>query len=237
MYALPSTPLASNSDARLVLAVREPSWPWCPGGTCIQALPLRIFIVFRSCWRSGSGVLCVFFRVYVVAMPLFLEIENGTRYHRQVRPSIPCRQCKRPSPLDAERRCRTGRVAAPRHPRPDRAAGKTLLSPVAAWYIADILSGTPPPTNAKRGAIAYKTGTSYGFRDAWALGFDTDYTVGVWVGRPDGSPSPGHYGRNTAAPLLFRVFDLLLTVRITHSDLSRTTTVERMRPRLALSSC
>jgi penicillin-binding protein 1C len=57
--------------------------------------------------------------------------------------------------------------------------------------------------------IAHKTGTSYGFRDAWALGFDTDYTVGVWVGRPDGSPSPGHYGRNTAAPLLFRVFALL----------------------------
>ena len=38
---------------------------------------------------------------------------------------------------------------------------------------------------------------------------DRDYTVGVWVGRPDGSPSPGYYGRNTAAPLLFRIFDLL----------------------------
>jgi penicillin-binding protein 1C len=57
--------------------------------------------------------------------------------------------------------------------------------------------------------IAHKTGTSYAFRDAWAIGFDQVYSVGIWCGRADGSPSPGRYGRNTAAPLLFRVFDLL----------------------------
>ncbi|MCB1771448.1 MAG: penicillin-binding protein 1C, partial [Candidatus Competibacteraceae bacterium] len=86
----------------------------------------------------------------------------------------------------------------------------------ACWYLSEILRGSPVPQNiapltssARPRLIAHKTGTSYGFRDAWALGFDADYTVGVWVGRPDGSPSPGHYGRNTAAPLLFRVFDLL----------------------------
>ncbi|MFO1170673.1 MAG: penicillin-binding protein 1C [Hyphomicrobiaceae bacterium] len=90
--------------------------------------------------------------------------------------------------------------------RPDRAAGKTLLSPVAAWYIADILSGTPPPTNAKRGAIAYKTGTSYGYRDAWAAGFDGKHTVLVWIGRPDGVPTAGLTGLNSAAPILFDAF-------------------------------
>ena len=91
-----------------------------------------------------------------------------------------------------------------------------LLTETACWYLGDILRNAPVPQNvvgpasvARPRVIAHKTGTSYGFRDAWALGFDADYTVGVWVGRPDGSPSPGHYGRNTAAPLLFRVFDLL----------------------------
>ena len=94
--------------------------------------------------------------------------------------------------------------------------GRPLLTEVACWYLADILGNAPLPPNvltpssaARSRTIAYKTGTSYGFRDAWALGFDPNYTVGVWVGRPDGSPSPGHYGRNTAAPLLFRIFDLL----------------------------
>ncbi|HRF63083.1 MAG TPA: penicillin-binding protein 1C [Candidatus Competibacter sp.] len=94
--------------------------------------------------------------------------------------------------------------------------GQSLLTETACWYLTEILRTAPTPGDvptptsvARPRPIAYKTGTSYGFRDAWALGFDADYTVGVWVGRPDGSPSPGHYGRNTAAPLLFRVFDLL----------------------------
>lgn len=98
---------------------------------------------------------------------------------------------------------------------PDQPAQR-LLSETACWYLGDILRHAPVPQNVvgpasvtRPRAIAHKTGTSYGFRDAWALGFDAEYTVGVWVGRPDGSPSPGHYGRNTAAPLLFRVFDLL----------------------------
>ena len=57
----------------------------------------------------------------------------------------------------------------------------------------------------KRPDIAYKTGTSYGFRDSWAAGIAGDYTVVIWVGRPDGGPRPGVTGRKAAAPLLFDI--------------------------------
>ena len=62
-------------------------------------------------------------------------------------------------------------------------APRRLIEPAAAWYVGNVLIGTPPPENAVGGRIAYKTGTSYGYRDAWALGFDGRRTVGVWVGR------------------------------------------------------
>jgi penicillin-binding protein 1C len=95
-------------------------------------------------------------------------------------------------------------------PAGDRPASRNvparLLSPVAAWYVADILRGTPPPHNAARGRIAYKTGTSYGYRDAWAAGFDGKHTIVVWIGRPDGVPTPGLTGLSAAAPLLFEAF-------------------------------
>jgi penicillin-binding protein 1C len=81
-----------------------------------------------------------------------------------------------------------------------------LLSPVAAWYIADILKNAPPPANARAGQIAYKTGTSYGHRDAWSAGFDGRHTIVVWVGRADGAAVPGLSGRLYAAPLLFDAF-------------------------------
>ena len=87
-----------------------------------------------------------------------------------------------------------------------RANTPALLAPVAAWYIQSILRGTAPPRNAKGGDIAYKTGTSYGFRDAWAAGFDGKTTIAVWVGRPDGVPEPGITGVGTAAPILFDAF-------------------------------
>ena len=83
---------------------------------------------------------------------------------------------------------------------------RRLMSPVAAWYVADILKDAPPPPNTRGGAIAYKTGTSYGYRDAWALGFDGTYTIAVWVGRPDGASTPGLIGRTAAAPILFAAF-------------------------------
>jgi penicillin-binding protein 1C len=83
---------------------------------------------------------------------------------------------------------------------------RRLLTPAAAWYVADILRSAPPPANAKGGAIAYKTGTSYGYRDAWAAGFDGRHTIVVWVGRADGTATPGLTGRNAAAPILFDAF-------------------------------
>ncbi|WP_210027704.1 penicillin-binding protein 1C [Methylobacterium sp. PvR107] len=81
-----------------------------------------------------------------------------------------------------------------------------VAEPVAAWYVADILRGTPPPENALPNRIAYKTGTSYGYRDAWAAGFDRHVTVVVWIGRPDGAAVPGLVGRTVAAPILFDAF-------------------------------
>ena len=80
------------------------------------------------------------------------------------------------------------------------------MEPVAAWYVANTLLGTPPPENGAPGRIAFKTGTSYGYRDAWSIGFDGRHTIGVWVGRPDGAPVPGLVGRSAAAPILFDAF-------------------------------
>ncbi len=81
-----------------------------------------------------------------------------------------------------------------------------LFSPEAAWLAADILAGLPPPANAPAGRIAYKTGTSYGHRDAWAVGFDGSHVAGVWMGRADGASVPGAFGGELAAPILFDTF-------------------------------
>ncbi|WP_458761048.1 penicillin-binding protein 1C [Afipia sp. TerB] len=83
---------------------------------------------------------------------------------------------------------------------------RRLLEPSAAWQVGHVLLGTPPPLNAPGHRIAFKTGTSYGYRDAWSIGFDGRYTIGVWVGRPDGAPVPGQLGRTAAAPILFDAF-------------------------------
>jgi penicillin-binding protein 1C len=86
---------------------------------------------------------------------------------------------------------------------------RRVTDPVAAFYVADILRGAPPPANALKGRIAFKTGTSYGFRDALAIGFDRGTTIAVWVGRPDNGPTPGLIGREAAAPILFDAFERL----------------------------
>ena len=88
-------------------------------------------------------------------------------------------------------------------------SGPPVLSPAAAWYVTDILRGVPPPITGSPGRIAYKTGTSYGYRDAWSIGYDGQHVIGVWVGRPDGTPVPGLSGVVTAAPILFEAFDRL----------------------------
>ena len=102
------------------------------------------------------------------------------------------------------------KVAAPIRP----GAAPRLLAAVPNWYVQSILRGTAPPRNAKGGEIAYKTGTSYGFRDAWAVGFDGRHTIAVWVGRPDGVPEPGITGVGTAAPILFDAFARLPGLRV-----------------------
>ncbi|NOD94375.1 penicillin-binding protein 1C [Ruegeria sp. HKCCD4884] len=83
------------------------------------------------------------------------------------------------------------------------------LSETSAWQVADILAGLSPPAGGATGALAYKTGTSYGHRDAWAIGFDGQHVIGVWLGRADGTPVPGAFGGDLAAPLLAEAFSLM----------------------------
>jgi penicillin-binding protein 1C len=91
-----------------------------------------------------------------------------------------------------------------------------LVTPEAAWIVYDMLSGVPEANSlrrisamASRPGLAWKTGTSYGMRDAWAIGIDSRHTVGVWVGRPDNSALPGNTGRDSAGPLLRTIADHL----------------------------
>mgnify|MGYP001824064958 CR=1 FL=1 len=94
-----------------------------------------------------------------------------------------------------------GVTAKPRVP-----GGRSMFPAVAAWHVADMLSGVAPPRGTARLPIAYKTGTSYGNRDAWSIGFDGRYVLGVWVGRADGAPVPDLSGITVAAPVLFDGF-------------------------------
>ena len=98
----------------------------------------------------------------------------------------------------------------------DPITDRRILSDGAAWIVRDILEANPRPgyspgtfDSGTRPRVAWKTGTSYGFRDAWALGATRRYTVAVWIGRPDGTPLPGQYGAVTALPLMFQVVDSL----------------------------
>ncbi|SFA54461.1 penicillin-binding protein 1C [Paracoccus halophilus] len=84
-----------------------------------------------------------------------------------------------------------------------------MIGPVAAWQVGDILAQNPAPNGARQRPLAYKTGTSYGHRDALAVGFDGAHVASVWLGRPDGTPVPGVFGGDLAAPVLFDLFDAL----------------------------
>ena len=86
--------------------------------------------------------------------------------------------------------------------------GQRVVSDVAAWQVGNILQGLAPPAGSAALNIAYKTGTSYGHRDAWALGYDGRHVGGVWMGRADGSSVPGAFGGDLAAPVLFALFGL-----------------------------
>ncbi len=107
---------------------------------------------------------------------------------------------------------RGGLAGQPRlHPQAPRRETR-LMSEGAAFIVREILeTGGQPgrPFQEQPRRLAWKTGTSFGFRDAWAVGVTQRFTVGVWVGRPDGTPNPGHFGANTAAPLLHELLAVL----------------------------
>jgi penicillin-binding protein 1C len=104
-----------------------------------------------------------------------------------------------------------GGEAGPLRFKPDAPIGETyrLMTEDTAAAMIDALRGAPVPKGFANmsgiGRIAYKTGTSYGFRDSWAAGLAGDYVVIVWTGRPDGAPRPGATGRGSSAPLLFDI--------------------------------
>lgn len=110
---------------------------------------------------------------------------------------------------------RKGQVAQLRFKPTDPLLEKRLLSEGSAWIVRRILSGQAQPDRderarlVQRNPLAWKTGTSYGFRDAWAIGVGPRYIVGIWIGRPDGTPVPGQFGVASATPLLLQVHDLV----------------------------
>ncbi|MEJ2156018.1 MAG: penicillin-binding protein 1C [Desulfobacteraceae bacterium] len=109
---------------------------------------------------------------------------------------------------------RNGLAGQLRYFEDDPVKERYLISPGAAWIVRDMLRHPFPGQGMlhmvqNRPAYAWKTGTSYGFRDAWAMAVGNAVTAGVWVGRPDGTPSPGQYGSATAAPLLTQVLEIL----------------------------
>jgi len=114
-----------------------------------------------------------------------------------------------------------GKVAPLRYREDDPVlAGSAIFGPLATWYVNDILAEAPPPAGGlpaetrRARRLAFKTGTSYGYRDFWAIGYDPEVTIGVWAGRPDGTPMPGHSGRLTTAPVVFKIADLLEPPRL-----------------------
>nr|WP_315300832.1 peptidoglycan glycosyltransferase PbpC [Raoultella terrigena] len=99
---------------------------------------------------------------------------------------------------------------------------RPLLSPGAAWIVRRILAGesqpVPDDSLVQVVPLAWKTGTSYGYRDAWAIGVNARYLIGIWTGRPDGTPVVGQFGFASAVPLLNQVNNMLLARPTTGRD-------------------
>ena len=127
-----------------------------------------------------------------------------------------------------------------------RAEGQRVLSATSAWQVSDILAGLAPPPGAPADRLAYKTGTSYGHRDTWAIGYDGRHVAGVWLGRADGTPVPGAFGADLAAPVLVQTFARIAprlepqppappaTLLVSNSQLPRP--LQRFRPRETLAA-
>ncbi len=90
-----------------------------------------------------------------------------------------------------------------------------IFSPGVVWQVFDAIKEVNRPEEIdwhlipSMQKVAWKTGTSYGFRDAWAVGVTTRYTVGVWVGNSNGEGKPELLGARTAAPVMFDIFNML----------------------------
>ncbi|OCG49205.1 penicillin-binding protein 1C [Gilliamella sp. Choc5-1] len=97
---------------------------------------------------------------------------------------------------------RHGKVSPLRFIQDEALVSKNFISDGSAWITKQML--------INNNLLAYKTGTSYGYRDAWAIGVNPRYLIGIWVGRPDGTPVAGQYGSVTAVPILQQVNALLL---------------------------
>ncbi|WP_145576617.1 peptidoglycan glycosyltransferase PbpC [Yersinia alsatica] len=110
---------------------------------------------------------------------------------------------------------RGGMAATLRFEPQQQVQERRLFSAGAAWITRRIMAGEarPLPDDILPATVplAWKTGTSYGYRDAWAIGINARYTIGVWVGRPDGTPVAGQFGYATAIPILNQVNNVLMT--------------------------
>lgn len=127
-----------------------------------------------------------------------------------------------PDEADSDRNGRDGasdRARDPRAPRtPRRDPSPAGIDAATAWLTLDALTEVTRPdshggwqTFRSARPIAWKTGTSYGLRDAWAIGTTPEFTIGVWVGNADGEGRAGLSGVSSAAPLLFDLLEILPT--------------------------
>jgi len=117
-------------------------------------------------------------------------------------------------------------------PIPARTPPTRMLSPEASYAVIDMLRDNPRPADdftssqvPQALAIPWKTGTSFGLRDAWAIGIVGQYVLGVWIGNFDGTPNANFIGREAAGPLFFQIVDALrarggLSEAIVHEHLN-----------------
>lgn len=114
----------------------------------------------------------------------------------------------------------------------------TLLSPAAAFVTQDMLRQTPRPDTyaPARPAVAWKTGTSWGFRDAWTAGVFGRYVLVVWVGNFDGSSNPAFIGVEAAAPLFFRIIDALRAERLDPGEMAHPVPADLQRVEVCTAS-